>query len=378
MSWRLLTDWNVPHDRGLAQDDALTRSATEESSPTLRLYTYSPCVLVGRFQRVPNEVKLENCEAAGVPVNRRPSGGGAIIMGPDQLGIALVIPSHAEGFAARSSELMNQCASGLINALQSLGIAAKFAGKNDLVTRARKIAGLGLYQPNSGGRLFHASLLLDLNVRTMLKLLRTPFDSSDIHTESCVARRITTIRSEFDSSLTMPELMGTVKAGYQDEFGIGIESGEPTAAEQDLADELAADQYSKRDWIFGNDAVIRDRIGRHSLRTEAGDIDVRVIVAGETVKSVYVSGNFIASENAIHDLESSLRWHVRDPGRLKETVVQSMTRNDAAWDRISADQITAALLQALSDTGSRVEDLTAGACFAREPAQIAAHPVTAE
>ena len=86
MSWRYLADDGVSAAFGLAADEVLARrQGTGASPPTLRLYTYaSHCALVGRFQRVALEVRLPFCRAHGIAVNRRPTGGGAIIMGADQ------------------------------------------------------------------------------------------------------------------------------------------------------------------------------------------------------------------------------------------------------------------------------------------------------
>ena len=372
MNWRLLSDSEVLPASGLALDDALTRSASDWGAPTLRLYTYTPCILVGRFQHVPNEVNLENCQTIGIPINRRPSGGGAIIMGPDQLGVALIIPNRPDGFAVLSSDLMHQCASGLVNALEKLGISATFQGKNDLVADNRKIAGLGLYQPNSSGRLFHASLLLDLDIETMVKLLRTQFDSAETSSNryTTVSRRITTVRSSVGTDFSMSELIVIVRTGYEDVFGINIESQEVKSSEQRLADQLVETQYSTTEWIYRDNAPIRDHVGQSSIRTDAGDLEIKVITAGETLKSVFLSGNFITSDNAVHDLESSLRWHTSEPRALQQTIAKSMKQNARAWDRISENEITATLLRALdqSDTGS--SELTTGPCFGREIAEV--------
>ncbi|MYI89014.1 MAG: lipoate--protein ligase family protein [Gammaproteobacteria bacterium] len=372
VNWRLLSDSEVLPDSGLALDDALTRSASEWGSPTLRLYTYTPCVLVGRFQHVPNEVNLEHCQSMGIPINRRPSGGGAIIMGPDQLGIALIVPNQTDGFAMRSSDLMHQCASGLIRALEKLGISAKFQGKNDLVADNRKIAGLGLYQPNSSGRLFHASLLLDLNIKTMLKLLRAPFDSTEASTNrySAVSKRITTVRSSVGTDFSMSELIETVRAGYEDEFGVRIESQKVNSSEQQLADHLVETQYSTTEWIYRDNAPVLDYGGQSSIRTGAGDLEIKVITAGDTLKSVFLSGNFITSDNAVHDLESSLRWHTSEPRALKQTIAKSMKQNAKAWDRISEGEITTTLLRALNQSDTSNSNLTAGSCFGREIAEV--------
>ena len=96
--WRLIIDDGVSASFGLAADECMAhRVGAGASQPTLRLYTYrSSCALVGRFQNTDNEINLAYCEANGIPLNRRPTGGGAIIMGKDQLGIALCIPGREE------------------------------------------------------------------------------------------------------------------------------------------------------------------------------------------------------------------------------------------------------------------------------------------
>lgn len=293
-------------------------------------------------------------------------------MGPDQLGIALIIPNRTDGFAVRSSDLMHQCANGLIRALEKLGISAQFQGKNDLVANNRKIAGLGLYQPNSSGRLFHASLLLDLNIKTMLKLLRAPFVSAEtskkLYTD--VSKRITTVRSSIGTNFSMSDLIETVRTGYEDGFGVIVESQEVKSSEQQLADQLLATQYSTTEWIYQDNAPIPDHVGQSSIRTDAGDLVIKVITAGDTLKSVFLSGNFITSDNAVHDLESSLRWHTSEPEALQQTIAKSMKQNAKAWDRISEGEITTTLLRALNQSDAGKRELTAGSCFGRDIAEV--------
>ena len=93
-AWRYLADDGVTAAFGLAADEALTRRCGAGlAPPTVRLYTYrSHCALVGRFQRAAAEVRLDECRERGVAVNRRPTGGGAILMGADQLGVAVMTP----------------------------------------------------------------------------------------------------------------------------------------------------------------------------------------------------------------------------------------------------------------------------------------------
>ncbi|MBI2544858.1 MAG: lipoate--protein ligase, partial [Candidatus Rokubacteria bacterium] len=148
MGWRYMRDDGVTASFGLAADEVITRrQGTGTSPPTLRLYTYrSHCALVGRFQRVRSEIHLDYCRANGIAVNRRPTGGGAILMGEDQLGVAVMVPERADARSYdRTRELFQRFSGGIIEALASLGVAAEYRRKNDVEVRGRKVAGLGIY-----------------------------------------------------------------------------------------------------------------------------------------------------------------------------------------------------------------------------------------
>ena len=72
VSWRYIADDDASASSGLAADEWLMTAyhvppggspgGPDKPPPTLRLYTYRPhCVLVGRFQNVEAEVRLEEC-----------------------------------------------------------------------------------------------------------------------------------------------------------------------------------------------------------------------------------------------------------------------------------------------------------------------------
>ena len=370
MKWRYLVDGAVGHDQGLSVDDGLAQSATQRKGVTLRLYTYRPCVLVGRFQHVVDEVNIERCNEMQIPVNRRPTGGGSIIMGPDQLGIALVVPRGIERFSANSSQLMSECAKGIIKALQNLGLNAEFHGKNDLVVSGRKIAGLGLYHTSGGGTLFHASLLLDIDVQYMIEVLRTPFEKLVDKGFEIISGRISSVCSEIGSTLPMPDLVKIVKAGYEEEYSAVLESTTMDAEERTMAEQLYKERYSTNQWVFEETSRVRDSVGRSRVHTAGGTLDVRAIVAGQMVKSVFLNGDIITSDNAIFDLEGSLRWHVRDSDVVFDTIYKSFERNCEAWNQVSVMDITNAVMGAIdqSDVGSPAE--SPGTCFAHRSVEI--------
>ena len=91
--WRYFPEDRVSDYFGLAADETMAlRVGKNQSLPILRLYTYrSNSALVGRFQRIENELNLNFCETQCISVNRRLTGGGAILLGEDQLGAAWML-----------------------------------------------------------------------------------------------------------------------------------------------------------------------------------------------------------------------------------------------------------------------------------------------
>jgi len=336
MAWRLLTSDGAAAAGGLACDEALAqRAGAGLSPPTLRLYTYRAHVaLVGRFQDVEHEVHLGSCKAAGVEVNRRPTGGGAILMGPGQLGVALALPGRGDLSALRARGLMQRFSTGLVAGLAELGVRASFRGKNDLEVGGRKIAGLGVCRVPSGGLLFHASLLVDLDTSLMARVLRTPFEKITARELGTLAGRTSTVRAVLGREVALEEVRAHVARGFARSLEVVLERGEPAGLSREESAQIAAlerAKYRSADWVFQRTAV-PDALGAARLRAGGGLVDVRVALAGRTIKAVHVRGDFIEDEGAVADLEARLRWHRAEEGAVARTIERWAERHAGTLD----------------------------------------------
>ncbi|MEE2717862.1 MAG: biotin/lipoate A/B protein ligase family protein [SAR324 cluster bacterium] len=325
MTWRLLQEDGVADSYGLAADEAMTLRIGQGESPTcLRLYTYrSHCALVGRFQRIENELNLGFCGEQDIAVNRRPTGGGAILMGSGQLGVAWMLREQ-DGITA-PRELMRQFAAALSSGLQAFGIPAQFRGKNDLEVDGRKIAGLGIHHNASGGFLFHASLLVDLDVRLMLRALNIPLEKLDDKQTQSIEGRITSVCKESQRDLSVSEVREAVADAFAQHFGTELAHSGFSDEERQAIGELEVQKYLSADWIHQK-VEVPDLMGEAKLKTPAGLLDVRVTLAGRQLKAVFLGGDFFASESAIADLEGRLRWHSSDPLQVRNTLADAYVR----------------------------------------------------
>jgi len=370
-AWRLLRDDGAGAAAGLALDEALLAGYARgepDRPPTLRLYSYrSHCALIGRYQNLAAEVDLGECERTGTQVSRRPTGGGAIIMGAGQLGVAWAGRAPA---GQRPREIIESLSAGVTAGLARLGIAASFRGKNDLEAGGRKIAGLGLYVDGAGGMLFHASVLAGLDVGFMLRVLRIPAAKLAGKAAAAVAGRVTTVTELTGAEHTAATIRDAIAAGFAEAFGAGLAPGEPSPAERDLAARLAAERYANPAWLHER-SMSADGSGSAAIRTPAGLARVYLTTHGDLIKSALVVGDFNELPHALAELESALRWR-----RLDEaTVTGAVARSGAAGALgVPGPALAAAILAAGRQAGERATAAparSAGSCYFPEPARSA-------
>lgn len=358
MDWRLIKDDGVTASFGLAADDVLAqRVGMNLSQPTLRLYTYrSHCALVGRFQNADNELRVGYCRENGFMVNRRPTGGGAIIMGADQLGVALTIQGRAEeplrltaqgGAYSHARELMSVFSEGLVRGMNQLGIEARFRRKNDIEVNGKKLVGLGVYRAPSGGLLFHASLLVDLDIALMLKVLNTPFEKISDKEIDTVAGRITTVRRELENWIALDEVRRVIADGFVSAFDVNLIPADFTDEERKQIAKLENEKYLTDDWVYQTTSV-PDSSGSAKIKTDAGLIDVSVTMAGAMIKAAFIGGDFFASENAVADLEASLRWHTSQPEKIAATLEKIYQKRQDQFNGIQPEVLIEALTKAVA------------------------------
>lgn len=361
-TWRYLRDDDVTAACGLALDEAMTAGYARGHpgrAPTLRLYTYrSHCALVGRYQHLDAEVDMAACERRGVDVNRRPTGGGAIIMGAGQLGVAVSTAAPTE---QRPKELLERFSTGIVAGLASLGIDATFRGKNDLAVSGRKIAGLGLFLNGAGGLLFHASVLADLDVALMLDVLQIPAAKLADKGAAAVEERVTTVSRELGRHWDGTDLREVIASGFSDALGVRLQPGEADEDERQLATKLIEDRYGRAEWC--NDYSPRsDATATATVRLAGGLSRVYLALSGPTVKSVLFTGDFNAVPAQLLALEEQLRWK-----RLDRSVVAGVARRcldghpEVADPEAVTDAVMGAAERVLQAPSSAPE--RAGSCY---------------
>lgn len=150
--------------------------------PTMRFWQWSaPCVVIGRFQSLRDEVHEDVAREEGLQVVRRSTGGGAMFIEPgNTITYSLYAPADfAAGIDIAHSYRL--CDAWLIQALRGLGLDVRFSGLNDIASQYGKIGGAaqrrfpaprGSADTGGGGAiLHHVTLAYDIDAEKMGRVL---------------------------------------------------------------------------------------------------------------------------------------------------------------------------------------------------------------
>jgi lipoate-protein ligase A len=159
----------------LALDEALLLEAEDgPGGEVLRVWEWpAPAVVLGAGCRLAEDVVEAACRADGVPILRRASGGGTVLLGRGCLLYSLILSYQR---SPELSDLTSSYASILDRigeALSGLVPDLEHAGTSDLSWRGRKFSG-NAQQRKRNHLLHHGTLLYDFDLEQVSRYLRTP------------------------------------------------------------------------------------------------------------------------------------------------------------------------------------------------------------
>jgi lipoate---protein ligase len=224
----------------LACDEALLDAAEAGTSGEVLRFWESPrlFVVVGYANQVATEVNFAACEANGIPILRRCSGGGTVLQGPGCLNYAVILRITDDG-PMRSIHSANQfimernCAA-LQSAIGNRQSAILVQGHTDLALGGRKFSG-NSQRRRRNHLLFHGTILLKLDLTAISELLAFPSAQPDY--------RHSRDHSEFVTNLDCPPV--AIKSALAATWQATEPFGQPPSEE--IAS-LVQTKYALREW----------------------------------------------------------------------------------------------------------------------------------
>ncbi|MCA1960362.1 MAG: DUF116 domain-containing protein [Desulfomonile sp.] len=308
--FRLLDTGHLTAAANMALDEIiLEQVALGASPPTLRFLQFQPAAaLVGYHQDVSLEVRTDYCAEHGIDVNRRLTGGGAILFQESALGWELFAASGEAPFIGSYETILHRICTIAAAGLSRLGIGAAFRPRNDIEVDGRKISGTGGVTI-TGGFMFQGTVLVENEVELFIKALRVPVEKLKKREIESLMERICFLSDLLDPVPPIAAIKEALTQEFTDQLLVEMVPGGLTEAEAALLTQ-ELDRFTSSHWIMSRTRPASEGEAARSItQTDGGTLRVHLWPApgGRRVREALVAGDFFAvPSRMVHDLEAAL------------------------------------------------------------------------
>lgn len=265
--WRFFDLSYATGIRQAALTEALLLAVAGGAPPALRIYSWTgPTVFIGVGEPA-SDVDRARCEALGIPIVRRLSGGTAVRHDRHWVSVELIartdhprVPSDVLGayraFAAPIADAMARL--GVVTHRVTIDearsrvaepalAAACFGGVApfEIVARHRKLVGLAQVR-RRGAVVLHAAIGLRFDVPALAAVISGAGDSFETQLRAIV----TDLEREAGHAVDAPELAASLRHAFTEWLRDPLGPDMPTAEELGAATLLAGEKYGNPAWTF--------------------------------------------------------------------------------------------------------------------------------
>ena len=227
-------------EENLALDEALLVEADEgRRGAVLRFWESSRfAVVLGASRRILDDVRVEACRADEVPIVRRTSGGGSVVIGPGALNVTLVLPDSAAPGLTAVDVAQRFVLERIAGALSTPEQPVILEGSGDLTLGGRKFGGTAQRRLRQWF-LVHCSILHDFPLDRISRYLTIPSRQP--------AYRGGRSHDDFLSNLDLPRriIRGSICAAWSPTCLLSP----TTNVSHELLKTLLSDRFANRSWI---------------------------------------------------------------------------------------------------------------------------------
>ena len=220
----------------LALDEALLLRAEADGGEVLRFWEWpEPAVILGSGCRLEEEVNEAPCREDNVPILRRASGGGTVLLGAGCLCYSLVLAYERAPELREIRPSYRYILERVGESLAGLLPDIACAGTSDLAAGGRKFSG-NSQQRKRSYLLHHGTLLYGFDVAPVGRYLRIPARQPDYRQGRAHAAFL----------VNLPVGAAELRRRLREAWGANSDS---LSWPQDKVRELVAEKYTKPEWI---------------------------------------------------------------------------------------------------------------------------------
>jgi len=334
-SWRLV-------DLGAAEPliaqtfyEAIAKAVDEGECPStiVLVQPSSPYVCIGYHQEIEREVDIEYCHSRNLPIIRRSQGGGAVYLDGNQIFYQIVARDDSKTIPLRVAKLFEKLLGVTVQVYKKLGLPAEFKPLNDVIVNGKKISGNGAGRFGEKTTILVGNIILDLDYESMANVLKVPSEKFRDKMSKSMREWVTSLKSELEVVPPTEEIKRLLAESYEQILGIGLAKSKITETEKKIWEEKVKPKHLSKDWLYskelGHEGSPKERAVKIASAVRIVEVDhkakklirIRAELAGTQILDITISGDFfMVPENAIRDLELSLRGEILDRDGLIGTI----------------------------------------------------------
>lgn len=287
----------------LATEEFLLNNKSEDC---FYLYINAPSIIVGKHQNSLAEINVEYVKENNVTVIRRLSGGGAVFHDPGNLNFTFIMNEGEE-----KTPDFRKYTQPIIDVLQSMGVDAKFEGRNDMTIKGKKFSGNAKCFYNNKV-LQHGTLLFNSTLPNLSQALKlNPLKYRDKAVKS-ISSRVTNITEHLTNDISLDEfesrIIDHVRTIYND-----AKVYELTDSDREAIQQLVDNKYGTWDWNFGYSPKYNFQKG---IKSSGGHVEINLEVRKGEIKDVKIFGDFFSAGD-VSELENILVGTPHDRDKIE-------------------------------------------------------------
>lgn len=263
----------------IATDEYIFKHLKEDC---FMLWRNDNAIIVGKHQNTLAEINLDYVKEKDIKVVRRLSGGGAVYHDLGNLNFSFTRTGDTEEMVD-----FQRYTKPIIDVLKTLGVDAKFEGRNDLTIEGKKFSGNAEHVVKNK-ILHHGTLLFSSEVTDISGALKVnPLKYKGRGVKS-VPNRVTNISAHLKEKITLDEFTDKVMDYITSTFP-DARMYEFTQEDIEIIQKLRDEKYSTWEWNFGYSP---DYDFKQGARTPGGTIEMNMNVSKGIIQDVKITGDF--------------------------------------------------------------------------------------